>query len=163
MTYDLRAEAAHHVANSPACDPFTLAEQFHPLIPREQWGNALRQLLPDMMREILRGQRHKSAPVLAEHAASVGRSRRQRAAVAWWRAKLDASYEVGLAAGGKREWKRLRDCTRDDLLALASHRRGVAEANLAEAVRWEELAALLTSTGAATVGDLAAGGEATAA
>lgn len=52
------------------------------------------------------------------------------------------------------QWKRLRDCTRDDVLAGATHRRCQADGLIDHAERLEKLAALMDERGVATAGDL---------
>jgi len=52
------------------------------------------------------------------------------------------------------QWKHLRDCTRDDVLAGAAHRRRQADGLVDHAERLEKLAALMDERGATIAGDL---------
>lgn len=161
---------------STATDPADLAREVDALLTEEQRGEAWLSLLANHVRVSIGARRraHPLAPVgqvtdghhapaadgddQTAPAAGADRSgtgggghTSPRLAVAadWWRRALDGIYNV------EGEWKRLADMSRDDVLAVAAHRRREASANAAVADRLERLAAAMRRAKASTVGALA--------
>ncbi len=132
-----------HVQNqSGLVDPHEITHQviadLHEHMTTE---DALHEALPHLVRQVMRTGRldvmrgpHATRPS--------GSSGGKVAAVRTWHEQFLAQPVDVSGNGG--HWKALRDCTRDDLLAVAQHRRKVAAANIATAALYEALASHLT-------------------
>jgi hypothetical protein len=164
---------------STATDPVDLAREVDALLTEEQRADAWLSLLANHVRVSISARRraHPLVPVgrpargaralradgddqntpadhsgNAAHAAPVGgghTSPRLAVAADWWRRALDGIYNV------EGEWKRLADMSRDDVLAVAAHRRREADANAAVADRLERLADAMRRARVKTVAKLA--------
>jgi hypothetical protein len=129
---------------SGLADPRELAEKVLAEITHspDLIRSALAESLPEYVRvtmRMVRNQTMAGAPPSAKVAAVRG----------WFERLLTQSIDVS-GDGGK--WKSLAECTRDDLLSAAAHRRAIAAKNLHTADTYERLAGLLDDD--ATVGQL---------
>lgn len=128
-------------------DPREIAAKFLAEVEDAELRDVLGEVLPEYVRQLMKSGRHgaMSAPPAA------GRSSKVDAVRTWHERLMAQPIDV---SGGKGRWKSLRDCTRDELLAVAQHRRQVAAKNLATADRYEALAKVLPA--GKTVGQLPA-------
>lgn len=127
-----------------SADPREIASKVLADIPDELLRPLLAEVMPEYVRQVMKGGRHSATG--APPASS------KVAAVRGWHERL-MSQPIDVS-GGKGEWKALRDCTRDELLAVAQYRRETAARNLATAEKYEALAKILPAK--KTVGQLAA-------
>ena len=117
--------------------------------------DALSLTLPAYVRRLVTTQRR---PCDLGHESEEPPRRQQPArsakvtAVRSWHARVLA--QAVDVSGYHGQWKRLAECTRDELLAVAAHRRGLAAANVATAERYEALARRMQVDDARTVGEL---------
>ncbi|SDU42372.1 hypothetical protein [Jiangella alkaliphila] len=116
-------------------DPGVVAAALLARIPKRHYADALAQALRGYTRVQIGAQRRPG------HGGPVSRKV----------SGIREQYAMGFPLSGGWEtpdgWKRLRDCTRDDLLFAASRRRSMAAANVAVAERLEQLAALVPADG----------------
>ena len=124
-------------------DPRELASAVLSAIADADLRAMLAVALPEYVRQVVKGDRNRATSGAPAPSAKV-------AAVRDWHARLMAS-PVDVAGDGS-QWKALAQCTRDDLLNVARHRRDTAARNLAIADRYESLAKVLPV--GKTVGEL---------
>lgn len=146
---NLRVLVHEVLETSTMPDPGDVAEEVFRRVPPEEHGEALRQTLRLFVRQVI-GELRVGNPS-TRPAANSGRSAKVRAIRDAWQRRLADRVHVGDS-----EWKFLRDCTRDDLLAAAAERRKLAERNAAWARTYDGWARLLTEHGVATFGELPA-------
>jgi len=138
-------------------DPGVLADKVFGLIEPSQYATALRTMLRSYVRKVMTEDRAFRIPAPPagtvpqqpkgkQPAPRSGYMEAMRAGA--WRSRL---AERTHGADG---WLLLRDCTRDDLEAAASERRGLAVANAKAATTYDTLASLLTAHAVAVVGSL---------
>lgn len=136
------------VKNTKRTDPDEIAAEAFRLINEADHATALRQALRELARVEITRQRVTAMPTISPTLIGKARSAAVRSAFA---AVLD-SLEVD-ASGA---WKRLREFTRDDLLAAAAYRRKLSTENADAADRYDALAALLARHGVARLKDVPA-------
>lgn len=132
-------------------DPRELAAKVMASLDPDEIRDAFAEALPEYVRVTMRSVRNRTMTTVPQSSAKV-------AAVRGWFERL-LSQSIDVSGDGGR-WKALADCTRDDLLAAAEHRRAIAAKNLHTAETYERLADLLTDD--ATVSQLDAGAVADA-
>lgn len=145
---DLRASIRTLGENEP--DPARVAEKLLAALSDEEAHIVSAAALPDYVRHVLtrplQGGQTFETPDGRRFA-----SRKVAAIVDWVESELNRSVYVAPAG----EWKRLRDCTVDDVLALVASRRQKAAEVAAEADRHARLVKAMRKADAETVGDLA--------
>lgn len=142
----MRARIRAVVEVTSSSDPREIAAKLLTDIDDADLRDILAEVLPEYVRVILKNGRNSAmSPAPAGPSAKV-------AAVRSWHERLMAQ-PIDVSGDGGR-WKALRDCTRDELLQVAQHRRIVASKNLAVADRYEALAKVLPT--GKTVGQLPA-------
>lgn len=134
--FNLRALVRETLATTPASDPREIASAVFVQIPTNQRAAALVDCLVSVVREVIGSQRPHNQPEPSP-GAKPG-SWKVKGIREEWARYLDTRWHVGEA-----QWKRLADCTRDDLLFAAHERRVNAERNIAAATELEGLADLL--------------------
>ncbi len=146
--FDLLALIHEERENNPSPDPHVIAAAVLAQVPDDHLRDALAYCLPAVVR--------LSGPRLSGSATPLGAPTRSRKVdlQKWYFATLNKPLEVG---DDEREWKFLRDCTRDDVLRAAAYRRNLAAANLVQAERLETLAEKMRVHRAVTAADLDAG------
>lgn len=148
--FDLRALVRDVIRTTDAVGPDSVAEQVHARIPAKQRDAALVEALVEVARQVL--TRERSGPVeplpgLYE-SPRPNRSRKVAGIRAHARALRDQ------VAVGERTWKRLGDCTFDDLQHAAEVRERMAASNANRAAQYRALAEVLGRSGASTVAEL---------
>lgn len=141
--YDVIAELKAALAASTEPDPAAVAHEFAATVPSRVRAQALAQALARLapvMAATMRSTAMGSAPV--------GRNRWTGIGAIYKQAKLNDRMRV---ADG---WKKLGDCTAEDLRFVAERNREHARATIARAVQYERLADLLDERGVTTVADL---------
>lgn len=129
---------------SGSVDPRELADKvLATLDSQESIREALAECLHEYVRVVIRTGRNGAMSSAPSRSAKVDAVRD------WYERLLAQPVDV---SGGGGQWKALRDCTRDDLLSVARHRREAAARNLQTAELYERLAKLMK--GDATVGTL---------
>lgn len=146
-TVTLRQRVRELQASTELSDPRDIADRIIADLTPHERTFALAEALPPYVRECLGASRMHARMPAPSSSAKVGAIR------AWGERLLALSVDVSGEGG---EWKRLADCTRDELLVVASYRRKQAERNVATAVQYEKLAARLDEADVATVADLTA-------
>lgn len=146
---DLRARIRDLSADEP--DPAVIAEKILPaLSPAEAYVVASVALV-DFVRKTL--HRAPAAPVQTFETAGGARTTSSKvAAIRDWVAR-ELRLSVCVDEAGS-EWKFLADCTAPDLAATAAMRRRKAAATVAEAERFERVAAAVETAGVDTVREL---------
>lgn len=127
-------------------DPREIAGKLVAELSDADLRDALAESLPEYVRQVMKGGRN-SARVLPPARSTSPRN--AAAAQRWFETLLTQPVDV---SGGQGQWKALRDCTREDLLVVARHRRELAAKNSAIANRYEALAKVLPA--GATVASL---------
>lgn len=127
-------------------DPRAVATRVIEKLSAEEYRAALEIALPSYVRVV--NNAHRSPSV-----GNPSRSAKVGAIRAWHERMLLAEVDP---SGSGNDWKRLGDCTRDDVLALAAHRRKIADENRAAAQRYERLASEMNELGVEHVSDLSA-------
>ncbi len=145
-SFSLRALVEEIRDETQIADPGELAPLVLKRIPRVHYRAAMKQMIHDFVRRVVKGP---SGPTTVRtdsiDASSVpGESWRRRAARI-----LDRSECIDGAA-----WKRLGDCTADDLRAAAAYKRSKARLILAAADRVETAAKEMDRLGVTHVRDL---------
>lgn len=120
--------------------PRDLAVALLERIPEDSYPDFLAEILPPWVQHELSRRRLLNVRPLIQHNTASSKV----AAVRDWAARLKTPLKVG------DEWKRLADCTRDDLLTVASSLRESALRSIAKAEYYEDLAASVPQGG--TVG-----------
>lgn len=146
--FDLRGFVRELAADVASPSPHVLAALVAARVPDELLREALTQTLPSFVTGMVTNERRDHYPELRE--AVRGRDRKLLAG-AWWQRALAQPMPVYDESGA---WKRLGDCTRDDLLEAVRVRREQAERLLDTAGTWEAYADLLAECGAERVRDL---------
>jgi hypothetical protein len=145
---NVRALARTVITTSPAADPAVLAAELLDRIPAGSERLVLEQCLRDVVRQVI----HDSRPsMLVPDASTPNKSWKVQGVRDAWQRALRDLYHVGPDAS---DWKRLADCTRDDLLFAAAERREHAARTLAKAEQLDRLAALVAEHGVERVADL---------
>lgn len=149
-SFNLRDLAKQVLAESNASDPGALTDELLDRIPADLRIEALRQCLRSFMLQTITQQRMAN-PISpsANMPSKAPKSWKVRAIREGWQRALENRMHV--AEG---QWKKLRDCTHEDLMFAASQRQQMADRNAAIARSLHGLAALLTEHQAATVNDL---------
>lgn len=158
MTFDLN-EAIETALGSELNSPHEIADKVFPAIPANEIPTLARRLLSGYVREYLQARR-ASNPVLGgaretPDGASTTAPRpsaKLAARRAGWPGWMLDRVHIGHGT-----WRRLGECTRDDLLFAAGERDTMAASNSAKAERFRTLAAKLEAHGAATVSALPPG------
>lgn len=140
MDFNLRALVREVAESSTLTDPGSLADEIARRIPAEHVHDAFVQMLRPYVRELITKDRSFGTPTDHHEAPRPGRSWKRDGIRAHWRRVLRERVHVGV---GPADWKFLGDCGREDLLFAAAERRQMAEANLAKAAQFEQIAALL--------------------
>lgn len=144
----VRAQIIEILDTSALSDPREIAEKLIGDIPSRQLRAALAEVLPQYVRVLMTNDR-RSDP--GRH-SQPGSQTRSAPGSERWRAAAGVLASRFCPAG---EWKPLRDCTRDDVLALVAERRDLAAKNAAVADQFERLHQLMSDRGVSTVGELA--------
>ncbi|MCU1617354.1 MAG: hypothetical protein JWO98_4894 [Frankiales bacterium] len=118
---------------SGSADPRELAEKvLATLDSPDALRSALSEALPDFVRITVR---------TAHQGGMAGpRSANVEAVRGWYERLMSQPVDV---SGNGAQWKSLRECTRDELLAVAQYRRQVAARNLQTADSYERLAKVM--------------------
>jgi hypothetical protein len=161
MNFNLRQHVRELLTSSAIADPRQLAAEAFADIPAESYGPALRQCLPDVIREEIRHSRNFTpAPVMGEQPRVIGGGSKARPSPkvasirAMWQVRLHERIHIGPEPS---DWKLLGDCTFDQLMFAAGERRELAARNEAKAVEYAELAEAVRAAGVERVRDLPAG------
>jgi hypothetical protein len=142
--YDVIAAFRAALAGSTDPDPANVARQVAAEIPARQRVDALAQVLIRLAPTIAGEQRRRAWGA----APPPGRDRWSNAGTVYKQHLLN--QRIAVADG----WRRLGDCTADDLNFAARRNREHARSTIVRAEQYETLAALLVKRGARTVGDL---------
>lgn len=136
------------LSDSDEADPGRIADMVLAQIPPRQTRTALAQALRLFVRQVISETRTaRNEPTVTP----ISRSAKVAAIREGWQRRLDDRVH-----GAEGSWKKLRDCTYDDLLSAATERRQMAERNNAWARQYDAWARLLTEHDAETFGDLPA-------
>lgn len=138
--FDLRATCLAALDKAESPDPAVVADQVAESIDSRYLRVALRAALRSYMPSLVARQRTRRPDPSPGNGSSKWRSASDRLHVAF--------------AIGDRQWKWLRDCTADDLMAGVDARRALAAGTIREADRYEALAKLVAERGVGTVGGL---------
>lgn len=152
MTFSLRDTVRVALADTKDADPGVIATAVFATIPPEEYGEALSQTLRLFVRQVISEQRGTRQPPRSN-------VRQIRPSSSWkgqairegWQRHLDDRLHVGNS-----EWKLLRHCTADDLLAVAAERQEKAERNSAWARAYRAFAEAVNEADVQTFGDLPA-------
>jgi hypothetical protein len=160
--FSLRSHVREVLANSTQADPRAIAAEAFDGIDPNEYGPALLQCLPDVVREEIRHSRNL-APVgtMQERPRAVGDSLTPRKARSskvasireMWQEKLRERIHTGPSSA---DWRMLGDCSFDELMFAAAERRELAARNEAKATEYEELAEMVRTAGVGRVRDLPA-------
>lgn len=157
--FSLRKLVRDVLSASTMADPRGLAAEVFGRISPEDYGAALGECLPDVVREEIRYSRNHVAPAapMAEQAGSgappSGRSSKVASIRAMWQQKLRERIHTGPSAT---EWRLLGDCTFEDLMFAAGERREIAARNEVKAEEYAQLAEAVRAAGVQRVRDLPA-------
>lgn len=127
MTDTMRARIRKVQADTGSSDPHEIAAK----LISELTEDELVAAVAAFVRINMNAERRGTYTAVPQASAKVG------AVQSWYEKLLDQSVDV---SGDQGQWKRLADCTRDDLLQIAKYRRDVAARNLATAEKYEALA-----------------------
>ncbi|MGZ6838288.1 MAG: hypothetical protein ACXVGE_20690 [Blastococcus sp.] len=119
---------------SGSADPREIADKVAASLNPDDLADALAEALPEYVRVTIRTVRNRTMGSAPQGSAKVAAVR------SWFERLLAQSIDV---SGDGGQWKTLADCTRDDLLTAARHRRAIAAKNVHTAETYERLAALL--------------------
>lgn len=147
----LRGLVEEALATSSHADPRLVAADLVAALPEQQLRQALAETLPAFVTSAAIAQRARAMREARPLTQTVVQG--TPASSARW-ASAASILEHRICIGT--EWKRLADCTADDLERTALDRQSRAATILSEADRWTRLAALLRRRGATTVADLSA-------
>jgi hypothetical protein len=167
--FSLRHLTREVLRGTTMTDPSDIAREINRRIADDDCRTALRQALRGYVREeITRLRRHPgpeetepisnvtlfvsgNAPAAQKPAAARPPARSVKVAGIrdWWSAKLRELTHVG-----ESEWRRLGDCSFEDLMFAAAERHEHAARNAARAAWYEQLAETVQAAGAARVRDL---------
>jgi hypothetical protein len=152
-SFNLRSLVREVAANSTLRNYDDLTAEVAKRIAEDQIAEALRQALRSFVRQVVVEDRpHRTAEASAiSPPVTSSRSSKVAGIRDGWQRHLRARYSVG---GGQLE--RLGDCTRDQLIFIASHLDAKAEMNASKARGMRSLAAALTEQGVERVKDLPA-------
>lgn len=128
-------------------DPRDIADKILPALPADVRDHIIRAGVAAYIRTTLNASRHDA---ITNALPARGRSAKVSTVRDWWARMCDS--RVSVADG----WKRIGDCTIDDLAYCAGERRTEAARVIAHAERYERLAAMLTEHGVHTVRELPA-------
>lgn len=136
------------LADSDTADPGALADLVLAAIPRNQVRAALAQTLRLYVRQVISEERIGNAP---SNVSPIKPSPSSKVAAIreGWQRRLDDRLHVGDS-----QWKLLRDCTADDLDAVAAERRLLADKNAAWARTYSEWARRVREADVETFGAL---------
>lgn len=135
-------EAIRGLIDGGEVDPHVIAAKVVPAIPDEQLRDLVAELLPDLVRELIRAMRKPFVVAPTRNGkADVGAATRDPRTWPTW---------VG------RQWRLLSTLTADDCEIVARQYQAAAEANTQMASRYMRLAEVLRAQGAETVADLPA-------
>ncbi|MFJ4847569.1 hypothetical protein [Streptomyces sp. NPDC088733] len=154
--FNLRQIVRDVLAASTMADPRDLAAEVYGRIPPDDYGTALAQCLPDVVREQIRQSRNLTTAPMAETPggrAAPARSAKVSGIRAMWAQRLRERIHIGPAAS---DWRLLGDCGFDELMFAAAERRELAVRNAAKAEEYQELAEALRTAGVGRVRDLPA-------
>lgn len=146
---DLR-ELVREVMADKFIGPEAVAAEVLRRVPEEDYRDALAQTLHLFARVVIGQERakHRRQPPPKPRKGH-GKAGQIREA---WRLVLEQRLNENLHVDGA--WKRQRDCTFDDLMAVAAERYDQAKRNTAMAAVYEGRAHLVQQYGVATFGDL---------
>lgn len=125
-----------------SADPREIASKILTDLEDHELRAVLEVVLPEYVRQVMKTGRNQAA-------SSPPASSKVSAVRDWYERLMGQPVDV---SGGHGQWKSLRECTRDELLAVAQYRRETAARNLATAEKYESLAKLLPAR--KTVGQL---------
>lgn len=145
--FDLRSLVRDVFDNSTLADPGLIAEEVYKRIGPDEVYAALQASLRLFVRQVISERRMHTQ--MATPTNPDGVSWKVGAIREHWRRSLQDSVHVGGS-----EWKRLGQCTYEDLKVAAAERREQASRNRAKAQQYEALANLVSDHGAATVAEL---------
>jgi hypothetical protein len=131
-------------------DPRELAEKLLAELTAAELRSALAEVLPEYVRQVMKSGRNKATAAPSQSSPS-SPSWRVAPVRDWYEQLMAQPIDV---SGGQGRWKSLRECTRDELLTVAQHRRETAARNVATAKKYEALARVLPAS--KSVGDLPA-------
>jgi hypothetical protein len=150
--FNLRQVVRDVLAGSVMADPRQLAAEVFARVPVEEYGAALAQCLPDLVREEIRDSRNRTVEPMAEQPTGrPARSAKVAGIRDWWQTKLRERVHVGPAPS---DWLLLGDCSFDDLMFAAEERRTIAARNSAKAAEFAALAEAVRDAGVTRVRDL---------
>jgi hypothetical protein len=145
----IRERVLNILDSSSLSDPRDIAEKILGDLAARERRDALVEVLPEYVRITIGRERHRPAsddPASGDpqnQSTNAGSSRWRRAASVLARRYMPIDT-----------WKPLRDCTRDDVLALVAGYRDRAVQNTHKAEQFEALAAQMAKAKAPTVGAL---------
>lgn len=151
---NLRALIRDILTACDEADPGVIAEAVIVRIPDEELRDALHQTMRYFVRQIISELRIANSPQpgpITGPMPARARSAKNIAIRQDWQSRLHDRVHVGGS-----EWKLLRDCTYDDLMAVARERSDLALRNALWADTYEGWASLLASHRVAVFGDLPA-------
>lgn len=158
--FSLRQHVRAILTDSTMADPRELAAEAFARIPAEDYGTALQQCLPDVVREEIRHSRNFApAGAMTEQPRAIGSGAKARPSKkvasirAMWQEKLRERIHTGPAPS---DWRLLGDCTVDELMFAAEERRAMAARNEAKAEEYADLAEAVRTAGVQRVRDLPA-------
>ncbi len=143
--FHLRNLVGEIVRDSAATDPGDLVTEVIARIPKKKVADALKQTMRLYVRQVI----SETRPIGGGEPPVAATSWKVTAIRDGWQRQLTNRLHVG---AGK--WKRLADCTYDDLLAVAAERRDLAERNGVWARTYESWARLISEAGVDTFGEL---------
>lgn len=151
MTFSLRDTVRDVLDAGNDADPGVIADKVFEQIPPAKQAEALQQTLRLFVRQVISEQRGRPTPATNVRPIRPSASWKGRAIRDGWQRHLDDRLHV--AGSG---WKLLRECSAEDLLAVAAERQEKAEQNAAWARAYREFSAAMTDAGVETFGDLPA-------
>lgn len=148
-------DAVREILNTTGLsDPQDIARELIRRMPATAIAETLEAVMPLYVRQRIGAERALTSPRAAQ--GVLVRSSKVGGITTWWRQVLEDSVRTSNG------YKRLADCTRDDLTYLANGLRNSADAMLIKAQRYDNLGALLEGRGPyATLRTLLAGNELT--
>lgn len=141
-TFDLREQVRAKLREGRLIDPHDIAREMAGAMTDEELRDLAADLLANVVREQIRAERSHGGR------ASSGSPRWD--AVKEARSRLDCAWSIGI------EWKRLRDCTRDDVEHLIADYAKRADANAAWRDAFQHIVDEMRGRDVQTVGDLPA-------
>lgn len=145
-------------------EPHEIAEKLYDELTPEERDQALRKILPKYIRDSLNNHQRKvfqsvmrsgGEPRIVEREERPKKGVRRPSKSAkvagirdWWQEMMASSVHVDGT------WKSFGSCTTEDINWMASARRDLADANIAQARQYEELVSLMEEHGVETLQEL---------